>query len=1091
MSFSMASETTTTVQTSYVHENDDADDDWENIPPEGEVQVGDAVGGSSAQQSGENPPLSNTCTFSTPAPPSSKIKAKSRLSGLQSALTPILKYLNISNKCLSPGSLKQCDANSQKSNEDSNRHPDSQLSSSHPGQPTVGTNAPMRLLEDEYLPEITLLDVTCDSTMQVTRNDSALPDSVPATPVTAQTVCSSFTSHQPSKLNVSSSLNTTSQMLSMKMDDPPESAFAPLRWLDDRYFPEITLLDVTRDSELSPAGERSSMNITQDISPADTAKTNMDSSELNGQTAAEFKRDSELLPASERSSINVTLGISPTGTAKNNIDSSGFSGQTAAEPNHESEPLAAGEQSPLNVTLDISPAETSRTNMASSESATLDIIQSEDLSSTLEGNATHTISSFHEQSNVTKPSLELTRDISMSNISGNSRPSLAESEQNMPNIHTIAEDTPGTHPVNVTHDMSSSSDMSVQSAKTQFSTSDMQCDTSSKTVTSEVQPVSTTNTEELHTSHNSHLSSLSPKTSGSANDTFTVGQTASLSSSSSLSSTAQTPQNKTLDLPAEGETKDSATHLSRNITENSPVVNFSALKTKGTCEVQNATFDRNSFQKSSGNSTLGEAAAGTFCLQNNTFDTRPTQLQNGTITLSEKTDGHQNTLDKPSTSKVCDVTSSPKNTTSEIQPCETSKQNRSTTNTDPNAKTSDVPESTFEADPQMEKASGLSKRETKDSSQSGLPMTDSLSDSSVHQSRDLESNKANTFLLDDTLDLAAAALITSTPMPSCKVFNFNNEREVGKISGATKKLYGDVPNKPDSPVTSDIPPNIVCDRKTFLTKPAAKSLLPPSKSTSHLLKYKPASLLPGKFELPTAGLPMTRQRTQAEALRSTAASDVPQVPAGIPNSYNLRATTTGSKLPNSGLRKPQSSGIPSGIQRATAGLRPPTTRSNAPAPPPPSSDNDKPRSPAATKPATKMAQGKKHPLSRAETLQVAAKRRRTDAPLSSNNAEASSSSSDAANRAKNLKQPTTNQRALPAKTQREAAAPACTASGDAVSRSKALRQPGPSLRGLLAKPQAHGCANCVALEEQLKKKSEEIKKLKEELQKYRKEEEEC
>nr|XP_020484305.1 uncharacterized protein LOC109980068 [Labrus bergylta] len=184
-------------------------------------------------------------------------------------------------------------------------------------------------------------------------------------------------------------------------------------------------------------------------------------------------------------------------------------------------------------------------------------------------------------------------------------------------------------------------------------------------------------------------------------------------------------------------------------------------------------------------------------------------------------------------------------------------------------------------------------------------------------------------------------------MPNCKVFNFNNERETGKILGATKKLYGDVPSKPDCQVTSDIPSNIVCDRKTFLTKPAARSLLPPSKSTSHLLKYKPASTLPERFEPLMSGMQMKRQKMQTEALRSSAASDAPQVTTGISSAYNLRATTTGSKKPNYGLRKPQAVGMPSGVQRAAAGLRPPSTRSKAPASPT-SSGTEKLRAPAGT-----------------------------------------------------------------------------------------------------------------------------------------------
>ncbi|XP_067345133.1 uncharacterized protein [Channa argus] len=240
---------------------------------------------------------------------------------------------------------------------------------------------------------------------------------------------------------------------------------------------------------------------------------------------------------------------------------------------------------------------------------------------------------------------------------------------------------------------------------------------------------------------------------------------------------------------------------------------------------------------------------------------------------------------------------------------------------------------------------------------------------------------------------------------------------------------------------------------------------------------------------------MTRQRTQAEALRNTAAPDAVQETMGISSSYNLRATTTGSKQPNSGLPRPQLSNISSGIQKAAPSLRQPTARSNAPA----SSSTDKLHGSTATNPVMKNSQGRKHPLTRGECL-LAAKRKKMEAPLPSGYTEGSTSSCAAANRAKTLKQlhnqSATSQRPLPAKTKRDdAAVPGSTAesstSCDAAKGARALKQPATSHRALLAKPQGHGCAKCVELEEQLKIKSEEIKHLREELLKYSKQEEEC
>lgn len=960
----MANETT--LKTSCIQGNQEADECRENIPPGAtaaagtsklKVQVGDVVGCSSTQPSGENEPLSDTCTFSTPAPTSGKdgVKAKSRYSGLQSALTPILKYLNIGNKCPSPEPLKR--GKNPHPTGGSCQHPNSDFSGSHSGRSLGDMNAPVCWLEDEFLPEITLLDVTCDSTMQLTRNDSVLPDSVSATPVTARSVNSTFTTLQPSRLSASTNLNTTGQIpcpqkktvdllqsnvsgpkvesestdqansvsknttetslvmnqncsagkaggscdvqdisfdrhshsseqngtitmsetssgdihqnnmdkplppkdcnaltsakekyrysevhppelskhnettastdpMAKMLDTPAQRRIdAPLRWLDDRYFPEITLLDITHDSELSPGGEISSMDVTRDISPVDSLQTNMPSSELSGQTVA--------------------------------------------------------------------------------EPGTLDMIQSEELSSTLDGNDTHTISSFSEQSdkcvekNIMKASLEVTRDISMGNVLEDSKPSLEPSGQNLAEIQTSAEDTLDTHPANVTRDISSSSDMSVQCAASQFSTSDMQCNTSSKNVTSELhgEPLMTSNTveannEELPTSHDSALTNKvpqpSPKTAESANGTFNIVEHSNLSASTNLNTTTQVSslQSKTLDLPPsnlnspkmENDAKEQATSVCKNTTETTPIINqnCSAVKAGASCDLQNTTFDKHSLRKSSG---VGNTDAPTFCLQNNTFDSKPPSKQNGTITLSEmsSSDSYQNTFDKRSPPKVFNASSSPKDNNSEVHPPELSEHNGTTASTVPDAKTADTPESTFEANPVVEVASEVGQCETKDHSQSGLPMRDGLSDTLDHQSMDTENNKASAFNLDDTLDLRADSLITSTPMTNCKMFSYNIEREEGKTIGAQKKLYGEGPSKPDGGVPSDLPSNIVCDRKTFLTQPAAKSLLPPSKAASQFLKYKPASMLPGRLELLTSGLPMTRQRTQAGTLRNTAASDAPQV----------------------------------------------------------------------------------------------------------------------------------------------------------------------------------------------------------------------
>lgn len=786
-------------QTSCIQEIHEADECRENIPPgvtaeagtlKPKVQGRDVEGYSSAQPSGENKPLSDMCTFATPA----SSKANSRV---QASLTPVLKYWhdvyhlqekNIGLNRPSPGLLKHGNnsrqtffsfgntaANCQKSTGSASHHHNSDFSSSHSGRRTPG-----HWLDDEYFPEITLLEVTCDSTMDLTSNGLALPDSVPVTPVSARQLVRR--PEQVADMNPNSKMNST---LTPKM--------------------EI-------NSVLLPRGEISPLDITQDISPMDSLKNNRLSSEPCGQILTE------------------TGGLDRI--------------QTSAE----------------------------------------------ELSSTINGNVTHTLSSFSEQSDKcagknTKACLEVAWDIST-----DSRPSLELSGQNLAKIQTPVEDSLATHPANVTCDISSyGGDMSAQCAASQLSTFDMQCNNSLKNVTSElpVEPVDTTepveaNNEELLTSHDTELTSKvtqpALKTAGSVNSTFTTLEHPQLSTSTDLNTTAQMSclQNKTLDLPSsnvssptvESEATGQACSVSKNTTEPSVDMNqnCAAVKASGSSDVQNATFDRHSLQKSSGNTILGEAAATTFCLQN-TFNSKPLPQQNGTITLSEtsSSESHQNTLDKPPPPEVCNATTSPKDNKSKVHSPELSNHSGTPAGTDTSTKMVEPPESTFEAYPAAEVAPEVT---TKDHSLPRLPMVDGFSDSLGHQSMHMD-NKANTFNLDDTLDLKSDCLITSTPMTNCKTVNLDVERDEGKAIMAQKKLYGDGPSKPVGPVPSDVPSNIVCDRKTFLTQPAAKSLLPPSKA-SQLLKYKPASILPARFDL--SGLPMTRQRTQVEALRNTAAA---------------------------------------------------------------------------------------------------------------------------------------------------------------------------------------------------------------------------
>ncbi|XP_047464212.1 uncharacterized threonine-rich GPI-anchored glycoprotein PJ4664.02 [Mugil cephalus] len=592
------------------------------------------------------------------------------------------------------------------------------------------------------------------------------------------------------------------------------------------------------------------------------------------------------------------------------------------------------------------------------------------------------------------------------------------------------------------------------------------------------------------TESSSKMPQTSPKTAGSVNSTFSIVQTSNLSTSTIVNTTGPIPcpQNKTLDLPSSNVNSPNAKSPASTETSLDGNPNCSAVKESSPHDGQNATFDMRSLQISSNGTTSQEVVvAPAVDLQNNTFDCKLPK-QNGTITLSEtsSSESHLNTLDKPSSPKVCNLTTSLKDNSSEIHPPEFSKHNEPEAATDPSAKPVETTEGTFEANPVLEVASGDGRHETKDQSKLGLNMKEGLSDTLSHQIMTAE-NKTNTFNLDDTLDLKVDSLITSTPMTNCKVFHFSTVRDEAKTIGAQKKLYSEGPKKPVDQMPSDVPSNIIGDRKTFL-QPAAKSLWPPSKTVSQL-KYKPASTLPGPTESLTSGLPMTRQRAQSKGLRAAAASDAPQGATGTSSSYNLRASTTGSKQPGSGLLKPRLSAIPSAIQRAAPGLRPPSARSNIPT----STNTDKQCGSTVPNPVAKTSQTKKHALTRGEPLPLS-KRKRMDSLVPSGSVESLPSACDTSNRAKNLNQPKTSLRAAPAKSQKDdATVPANTTetstSCDAAGRARALKPPATNHRAPLAKSQ--GCAKCAVLEQQLKVTSEEVKRLTAELLKYRKQEEEC
>ncbi|KAK2820332.1 hypothetical protein Q5P01_023291 [Channa striata] len=527
----------TSAQPSFIQEDSEVDECNENIAP------GDLVGHSSKPRSREI----------------REAEDKPWTSGVQSALTPVLRSLNISNKCPSPEPLKHKGnlhvnspcmpsnltmANSQKSATSVSSIPSLfDFYSKRFGRAVGDKEASLYLLENEYMPEVTLFDVTCDSTMELTRNYLALPDSVPATPITpakqSGTVAQRITSESYQNSDkeqhksetclpkVSKHNGTASGTnLNAKIVGTPSRASAPEWWLD---LPEITLLDVTCDSGPSPGGEVSSVGISRNVSPADSLKDNTPSLEL-----------------------------------------------TTTQPGR-----SDGSQI--------------------------------EFSNTLYASATHPLTSCSEKSDSageTAGKTSLIQDVSMDSVSEKSRTSPEPSKRNMAKNQTSPEDTQVTHPADVTHDTSSSP---CTSAVSQLLTFDMQRNASSKTVPSE-QHSGHVETLDIVDAKNQLLNSddvqkadkmlqPSPETDGSANSTFTIAPPSNLSTSTISNTTIQKPssQNKTLDLStgtvssanADIDTRDQANSVSETPEISLPKnQNLSADKASGSCGVQNATFDQ-------------------------------------------------------------------------------------------------------------------------------------------------------------------------------------------------------------------------------------------------------------------------------------------------------------------------------------------------------------------------------------------------------------------------------------------------------------------------------------------------------------------
>ncbi|XP_021166224.2 uncharacterized protein LOC105917551 [Fundulus heteroclitus] len=1071
----------TTTHASYIQEDPLAD---ENIPPERPNPADSSEFENAALNKMERIPsggndvnVFDAHVFSTPVPKnkSGEGQVASRLTGFPSALTPVLRYLNIGNKSPSPELFKHP------------KPPNLSVPSSFPAancQKSAGesrrriSDEDFSMINDECLPEMTFCDL---SAMQLTTNDSVLPDSLQASPHPYGTKTHLQT--RAGDQNSLSELPPLSTDYPVRVDRDFETNLSS-HGLIDNYLQDITLLELTQDLELSPVDQTSSVDFTPVLSPAGRLQASDHSEQILTELGKSDTITNEELSVTSvnsaqcavKASLDVTQDVTMGRTLENsgssdtsarainvthdltsscNISSSGINGSIPgfySEPREKpgsvemevlqtsGETTASRDGSQQNPESDTGGQEVEMSENSDADARAINVTH--DLNSSCKISASGINGSIPEF--YSEPAMEVSRDGSQQSPESDTGGQEVEKYQN-PDGDSLC-----TKAINITREINH--EASALSATLSSWTTD------GSIPGLEPEPKGTPHSAELPpgcgTESTSKESRQSP-TSDVSNGQFTVER------ASAASPPVCCHNNETLDLPTADGGESGEQQSSDSVkTEASCVKNESTVAVE-----QDASFHEVHLQKPK--IQMGCASGKTPASLGhriNASDCKPPSEQNATITLSEMSSSvtQQSCLGNASAPKAVNLTTTLKEECSENH---ASKLQRN----EPDAKTDGSPSRTSDARPALEPAAASGGCERRDGSQSGLQAADDVFDLSNQESLDSITSKTHTFNLDETLDLRAEISSTSTPMPNCKMFTFESKREAGQGLAPQRKLYGNLPNM----ASEKAPSSIVCERKTFLPPSAPKHLLPPSKPAGQLLTSRP----------PTAatGLPVKRHRPEGDSGKS-AASEEQRGKTSLSSSYNLRSLA--SKLPVSGLQRPQRSGIPVGFPKTAPGPRTAV-----------SSSTEKLSGSTgllkAANPVTKAAQGKKHPLTKGEPLPLS-KKKKMDKLVQSSNADAPASGCDSANGVKALKLRPANQRSAPDKASKPGAAvPASTAKTvtpcDASRRGSSLKPPVTNQRARLTGPQSHiaGCARCDELEQENRLQSQEIQKLKEELLKWK------
>ncbi|XP_024140479.1 uncharacterized protein LOC112154085 isoform X3 [Oryzias melastigma] len=887
----------------------------ENIPPEAKTsKLKFQSNGVEQQFREDNGTLLKTCICSTPAPSESK----SRLSGVLSTLSPILKYLNIENKQSPPQSVKCASSSScLRSTGKPAHHSSFNVSAMHSGTLLGATHQPYCLLDYECLPEMTLLDDTNNATMELTKNDLGYPQSAPPAPNPNAVTCG-----QESNANSPACTPQppgTQKHKMVKLSEMKRSS-AWNRLLDENL-PEITLLDTSSDSEMLPRVQTScrgamldltqdktqnlAQNITHDVVqdkmndmmqimgqdivqdlPVDMTHDKMQDMVQNMELDMVQDNTKDMLEDKTQDTVqDIELDT------VQNLTQDTVKNLTQDVLQDKTQDMVPDIQ--LDVLQDVLQDKTQDLVQDKTQDMlqdkTQDMLQDEtqDLVQDKTQDLVQNVLQDKTQDLVQDKTQDVLQDKTQDLVQDKTQDVLQDKTQDLVQDKTqdVLQDKTQDLVQDKTQDVLQDKTQDLVQDKTRDLLLDMVQDETQDMVQDETQDV-------LQDMVEDKTQDLTHEKTQEVLQDLAHDKTQDVLQDKTQDLVQDVLQDKTQDLTHE-KTQDVLWEKTQDLVQDL-VQDMAHEKTQDVLQDKTQDKMQEMVQDLAQNKTQDVVQDKTLdVVQNTELDKTKGTVQN------KDQDMVQNLTQDKTQDFVQDVLENRNDDASEVLNPELpdSAETRS--------KMVKNPEGTVETPPALDLLSGGDNCQREDVSQPVLHMSMELSDSSIVSSMD--TNKTNTLVLDKSLDSVPDPKFSSTPMIDLKMFNFKTLRDEGQVLAAQKKLYQDGLSKPADQVPSEIPSNIVADRKTFLPQTGSKLLWPLSKATSQLPKISNSgvkSTIPRKPESSQSHLPMKRQRIQDSVRKPVP----PEGPQGITDEQSLPSLCTRAavfKLPASGLQRPQ------------------------------------------------------------------------------------------------------------------------------------------------------------------------------------------